>query len=113
MAGIAGALFAAYQHVLSAHTTSRFAVTASIYLLVYMVVGGKGHFIGPLIGTALLTLIAESSRSMLQYQPILTGAIAIVVMLFLPMGLAGIPSQIMKWVRARRQTRAVKVVPDE
>jgi branched-chain amino acid transport system permease protein len=113
MAGIAGALFAAYQHVLSAATTSRFGVTASIYLLVYMVVGGRGSFIGPLIGTALLTLIAESSRSMLQYQPILAGAIAIVVMLFLPMGIAGIPGQIRDWLRARRHKRAAEVVSDE
>ncbi len=34
---------------------------------------------------------------MLEYQPILIGAIAIIVMLFLPMGLAGIPGQIKDW----------------
>lgn len=113
MAGISGALFVGFQHVLSAAGTSRFAVTASIYLLVYMVVGGVGSFIGPLIGTAVLTLIAESSRSMLQYQPILTGAIAIAVMIFMPMGIAGIPPQIMRVVRGRRQAQAVTVVADE
>ncbi len=110
MAGISGGLFAAYQHVLSAHATSRFAVTTSIYLLVYMVVGGRGHFIGPIIGTTILTLIAESSRSMLEYQPILIGAIAIIVMLFLPMGLAGIPGQIKDWGRLRREKATPKVM---
>ncbi len=51
MAGMSGALFASFQHNLSPDTTSRFAVTTSIYLLVYMVVGGKDYFIGPLVGT--------------------------------------------------------------
>ena len=63
MAGISGALFASYQHNLSADATSRFGVTMSIYLLVYMVVGGKDHFIGPLVGTTVLTLLAENTRS--------------------------------------------------
>jgi branched-chain amino acid transport system permease protein len=113
MAGITGGLFSASQHVLSAAATSRFSVTMSIYLLVYLVVGGRGSFFGPLIGVGLLTLVAETSRSMLQYQPILMGAIAIVVMIFLPMGIAGIPAQIRDWRRARRLKRAVKAVPVE
>jgi len=113
IAGLAGALFASYQHVLSAHVTSRFAVTASIYLLVYMVVGGKNSFFGPIIGTTLLTLVQESSRQMQEYQPILVGAIAIVVMIFLPMGVAGIPQQIRDWLEARRHRAAIEVVRDE
>ncbi|OFW57947.1 MAG: hypothetical protein A2133_07610 [Actinobacteria bacterium RBG_16_64_13] len=107
MAGISGALFAAFQHNLSSDGTSRFAVTTSIYLLVYMVVGGTSRFIGPLIGTTVLTLVAESTRSMAEYQPMITGAIAILVMIFLPMGLAGVASQIRGWVRPGRRPPAV------
>jgi branched-chain amino acid transport system permease protein len=103
-AGISGALFASFQHNLSPDTTSRFGVTMSIYLLVYMVVGGKDYFIGPLIGTGVLTLLAEYTRSFQEYQPMMTGAIAILVMIFLPMGLAGIPTQI----RDRRQVRRLR-----
>lgn len=102
MAAISGGLFAAFQHNLSPDTTSRFAVTMSIYLLVYMVVGGQSRFIGPLIGTGVLTLVAESTRSVAEYQPMFTGAIAILVMLFLPMGLAGLPAQVIAWTRKRR-----------
>lgn len=111
MAGISGALFAAYQHNLSPDAGSRFGTTMSIYLLVYMVVGGQGRFIGPLIGTAVLTLVAESTRSMAQYQPMLTGAIAILVMLFMPMGLVGLPAQIRDWVRRRRGKLRARAVP--
>ena len=40
-AGIAGAVYAHFQRNLSADTTSRFGVWMSLYLLVYMVVGGQ------------------------------------------------------------------------
>jgi branched-chain amino acid transport system permease protein len=109
MAGLSGALFASYQHNLSPDTTSRFAVTMSIYLLVYMVVGGKDHFIGPLVGTTALTLLAENTRSMQQYQPMITGAIAILVMIFMPMGLAGLPRQLRKWRRGARAAAAASI----
>ncbi len=109
MAGISGALFAGYQHNLSADATSRFGVTMSIYLLVYMVVGGKGYFVGPLVGTTVLTLLAEGTRSMQEYQPMITGAIAIVVMLFMPAGLVGIPAQIQTWRRRGRPGPAAPV----
>jgi branched-chain amino acid transport system permease protein len=101
MAAISGGLFAAFQHNLSPDTTSRFGVTMSIYLLVYMVVGGTSRFIGPLVGTTVLTLVSEASRSIAEYQPMITGGIAILVMLFLPAGLAGIPAQIVDLSRRR------------
>ena len=113
MAGISGALFASFQHNLSADGTSRFAVTTSIYLLVYMVVGGQNSFVGPLLGTAVLTLLAERTRSMQSYQPMLIGGIAIVVMLFMPMGLAGLPEQIRDSDDSRRggASRTVSRLP--
>jgi branched-chain amino acid transport system permease protein len=109
MAGISGSLFAAFQHNLSADTTSRFATTMSIYLLVYMVVGGTKSFLGPIIGTAVLTLLAEATRSMQAYQPMVIGAIAIIVMLFLPLGLAGVPGSVAKLIRARRRASSAGV----
>jgi branched-chain amino acid transport system permease protein len=99
MAGIAGGLFAAYQGSLSPNTTSRFAVTTSIYLLVYMVVGGKDHFVGPMLGTALIMVLDELARPLGTGRPIVTGAIAIVVMLLWPTGLVGLFAWVWKWLR--------------
>jgi branched-chain amino acid transport system permease protein len=107
MAGISGALFAAFQHNLSPDTTSRFGALMSIYVLVYMVVGGKGHFVGPIVGATVLTLVAEFTRPIAEYQPMVTGAIAILVMIFMPMGLSGLPAQIVTWVRRQRIKDAV------
>jgi branched-chain amino acid transport system permease protein len=113
MAGVSGALFAAFQQNLSPDTTSRFAVTTSIYLLVYMVVGGQNRFIGPLVGTTVLTLISELGRSAAEYRDMITGVIAILVMIFLPMGLVGVPAQILGWLRRRRARLQAKAEPSE
>jgi branched-chain amino acid transport system permease protein len=93
-AGIAGALFAHYQKGLSVEATSRFGIMASIYLLVYVVIGGKEKFSGPIVGTIVLMLITEFARSLEEYRPIIIGFIAIIVVLFLPEGVTGIPERL-------------------
>jgi branched-chain amino acid transport system permease protein len=100
-AGISGSLFAHFQHNLSADYTSRFSVTMSIYLLVFLVVGGQKNFFGPIIGTLLLSLFTEFARPLQSYQPIFTGALAIFVMLFMPYGVAGLPVQIYGRIKRR------------
>jgi branched-chain amino acid transport system permease protein len=92
-AGIAGALYAHYQHALSPDSTARFGVLMSIYLIVYMVVGGESKFSGPVIGTVVLTIISELGRALGEYQPMMIGAIAIFVMLLIPEGLIGLPNR--------------------
>jgi branched-chain amino acid transport system permease protein len=99
-AGLAGALFAHYQHALSPAGTARFGVVTSIYLVVYMVVGGESKFAGPIIGTVVLTLVSELGRALGEYQPMMIGAIAIVVMLLMPEGLIGLPNRV--WLLYRK-----------
>jgi len=92
-AGLAGALYAHYQHSLSPDATSRFGVLMSIYLVVYMVVGGESKFAGPIIGTVVLTIVSEFGRALGEYRPMMIGAIAIFVMLLMPEGLIGLPNR--------------------
>jgi branched-chain amino acid transport system permease protein len=96
-AGIAGSLFAHYQHNLSADFTSRFGVWTSIYLLVYMVVGGADKFAGPIVGTLVISFISEILRSIGEYQPMVIGGIAIGIMLFIPEGIIGLPHRFRSW----------------
>jgi len=98
-AGLGGALFAHYQHSLSPDFTARFGVLMSIYLLVYMVVGGDAKFTGPIVGTVVLTIISELARELKQYQPMLIGAIAILSVLLMPEGLIGLPNRVTLWSR--------------
>ena len=97
-AGIAGSLFAHFQRGLSADSSSTFGVLTSIYLLVYMVVGGQDRFAGPIVGVVVLSLISEFARPFQEYQPMIIGVIAILVVLLLPRGLATIPDQIKTWL---------------
>jgi len=108
-AGLAGALFAHYQHALSPDSTARFGVLMSIYLVVYMVVGGESKFSGPVIGTVILTIISELGRALGEYQPMMIGAIAIFVMLLMPEGLIGLPKRGKLWYRrSLHQTKRMR-----
>lgn len=93
-AGIAGALFAHFQRTLSADPRSSFGVMTCIYLVVYMVVGGEKKFTGAIIGVISLTLISEFARFLEEFQPILIGLIAIIVVIFIPEGFVAIPKRL-------------------
>ena len=103
-AGVAGALFAHYQHGLSPDVSARFGVMMSIYLLIYMVVGGEGRFSGPIIGAIILTIVSELARPLREYQPMMFGALSILVVLFMPEGLTGLPSRLKLWSRKLLKT---------
>jgi len=98
-AGIAGALFAHFQHSLSPDANARFGVLMSIYLVVYMVIGGESKFSGPIIGTVVLTIISEFARGLGEYRPMMIGAIAIIFILLMPEGLVGLPNRCILWYR--------------
>lgn len=98
-AGIAGALYAHFQLSLSADVSSRFGAVSSMYLILYMVVGGEGRFVGPIIGTIVLSLINEFARPLQEYRTILIGVIAILTILFIPEGMVGLPDRMKFWLR--------------
>jgi len=99
-AGIAGGLFAHFQHNLSADATSRFGVWTTLYLIVYMVVGGEAKFFGPIIGTLVLALVGEFARSVGEFRPMVIGGLAILIVLFMPGGLISLPDRVRVWYRA-------------
>ena len=95
-AGVAGALFAHIQGGLSVEATSRFGVVTSLYLLVYMAVGGAQYFSGPVVGALLLTVVTQLAGSLKEYQPIFVGVVAILFALLLPTGLAAVPGRLFR-----------------
>jgi len=100
-AGIAGALLAHSEQTISAQAGSTFGVMTTMYLLIYMVVGGKSRFIGPIVGTIVLSLIMEFTRPMKEYQPMLIGLIAILVVMFFPNGLVSVPGKAISFWRTK------------
>jgi branched-chain amino acid transport system permease protein len=96
-AGLGGGLFAHFERALGPHATASFGVMTTIYLLIYMVVGGKARFVGPIMGVVVLSLVYEFARPVEEYQPMIIGVIAIAVVMIIPEGLIGIPEKIKRW----------------
>ena len=96
-AGIGGGLFAHFERALGPHPTASFGVMTTIYLLIYLVVGGKAKFVGPILGAVVLSLVYEFARPVEEYQPMIIGVIAIVVVMIIPEGLIGIPKKMRRW----------------
>ncbi len=83
-AGIAGAFYAHYyMHV----SPDSFTVTESINILSWAVIGGLGSWVGPIIGATVITLIGEYVRQFGMYDVLISGAIMIAIILFMPGGL--------------------------
>jgi branched-chain amino acid transport system permease protein len=106
--GMAGSVFAHFMHLAAADATGKFGTTTSIYVLIYMVFGGAGTFMGPIVGAIVLTILPEIFRAMKQYQPIIFGALVICVVFFMPGGIAGVFSQLFSTARRIRGVNGTK-----
>ena len=85
-AGIAGALFAGNQGIL---TPGSFDFMASINILIIVVLGGMGSMIGSLISAAVLTSLPLILQQFNEYRMIIYSLMLIIIMIFKPSGLMG------------------------
>ncbi len=90
-AGVLGTFYAYYYRFIA---PSEFGLSTSMYPLFYVAIGGLGSITGALLGATLLTAIPEIFRFTTVYQPMFLGAVLIIVMLFLPKGLMGLPARL-------------------
>jgi branched-chain amino acid transport system permease protein len=97
--GIAGAMYAHYMHTLTAYGTpgSPFGFIASVYALIYVVVGGEASFVGPIIGAVLLMIIPELARDLKEYMPLIFGGLLIFAVFFMPKGIIGLWDPLSRW----------------
>ena len=100
-AGVAGALYAHFNQYASPET---FSFAASVLLVVMVALGGWGHYWGPLFGAAVFTVVPELLRRFQDAELLVFGLGMLVVLLFLPDGIAGLGQ---RWRErgARRQAR--------
>jgi len=92
--GIAGAL---KVHYIGTITPNQFSIGFMVFILIWVIVGGYNKFYGPIIGVIVLTLFDESIRSFNEIRPAIYGAVLIISILFLPMGLESIPTKFKAW----------------
>jgi branched-chain amino acid transport system permease protein len=97
-AGMAGAFYSQY---VAAITPGAFGFFWSVYIVIYMIVGGMKSFGGPIIGALILTFIPESARVLKEFQPYVFAGALMLIIFFLPEGLVSLPQRLRKLVRER------------
>lgn len=86
LAGAAGVLIA---HALRGVTPDDFTIWTSATIVAMTVLGGRGTFVGPIIGAILLTALPEVLGRLAEYKLIIYGGLMIVMITLLPEGLFG------------------------
>lgn len=84
VAAIAGSL---YGHYMNFVRPESFDVMLSIYVVLYVVLGGVNNMWGPVLGAAVMTLLPEYFRVLADWRPSVFGLAVLVLLLFRPDGL--------------------------
>lgn len=120
LAGLAGVLYAHYVGFISPST---FSVSLSLVLVTMVALGGMGSLPGAVIGTVLLTLLPyadailpglsrETVAFLQDWETDIHGMVLILVMLFMPHGLAGLVRSIGTRLFAKRVRPALSRAGD-
>lgn len=94
-AGIAGAIFGMFHRGM--YVESAFW-TQSATVLIMTLLGGMFSFFGPAIGAATLFILERITNEYTEYWPTVLGCILLVILLFLPDGLAGLARKVRSYV---------------
>lgn len=86
LSGLCGAL---YAHATSYISPADFTYHRAVEILVFAVLGGTEHLLGPVLGAAFLTLLPEALRFLADYRYMFYGVVLILMMAFRPEGLVG------------------------
>jgi branched-chain amino acid transport system permease protein len=96
--GLIGSFYAHYETFLSPNS---FGIWENINLQIFAILGGLAYpLAGPLLGSAVMTLLTESMRAVKTVAPAVQGGILVLLILFLPSGLLGL----LQWRGAAKQT---------
>lgn len=94
IAGLAGAL---YGHYLIFVRPDNFDILISIFVVLYVILGGVNNMWGPLIGATVMTLLPEFIRALQDWRPTIFGLAIIVMLLLRPEGLLRFRDPSARW----------------
>ncbi len=103
--GLAGAMTAFMNTNI---TSELFTFEQSSIFLVMAMLGGIGSTMGAFVGTILLTMLPEWMRFMASYYKFVYGVGVILLMIFMPMGLAGLVNSFFKKRKKKKQSKSMK-----
>jgi branched-chain amino acid transport system permease protein len=99
IAGVAGGLYASYMGSIEPEIAGGHM---SFHLLVMIVIGGARTITGEIVGPVLLWFVPEFLEATQVYRPLFFGFILLVVIIFMPMGIAGklrsLHPRISRWI---------------
>lgn len=103
LAGLAGGLFAGFIGFLGPESSN---VEMTFNTLLYIMVGGLGSLSGPVAGTFIVYGLSQVLAVLQQYQMVIFGLALVLLILFMPTGLAGlwrssIAGSVLKTVKTR------------
>jgi branched-chain amino acid transport system permease protein len=107
LGGVSGALYAALLQYVD---PTPFSLTLSLNLLLMVVVGGSGYFLGPFLGGAVAVLLPEWLRFAQNYYLFGYALVVMVLMAFCPTGLIGLGARLIKLL-PKQTTVAGKPAP--
>jgi branched-chain amino acid transport system permease protein len=97
--GVAGVLYAGLIRFVAPDT---FNIANMFLLLAMVVIGGRQSLVGCVIGAAGLTLVREQLVDHPTYAQLGFGVVVVVLVVFAPTGLAGVPAQVRGLLNRRR-----------
>lgn len=101
IAGMAGALYVPQVGIIN---PSEMTTTKGLDVVVWVAVGGRGSKWGPIIGAILVNLLKSYTTTAFPNSwLIILGALFVIVVIFMPNGIVGLPAQI-KAFREKRRT---------
>jgi len=86
-AGFAGSVYASYISFIS---PASFSLLSTIFVLVWVVIGGPRKLWGPIAGAVVMTLVAELLRMSGTLQAILYAIVLLIAILVIPRGFVGL-----------------------
>jgi len=108
LAAFAGALYAMHSQFVS---SDMFTFERATSYIIMAMLGGVNNTAGIFVGSVLVTMLPEWLRSMQQYLQLIYGIGVILLMVFMPMGLAGLASNISRTINRKLRSKKQLAVP--
>jgi urea transport system permease protein len=108
IASFAGALFVPQVGIIN---PSEMETGKSLEAVVWVALGGRGTIVGPVLGAVSVNSLKSwaSTGATADFWPLILGASFVLVVLFMPKGIFGIPGQVrelMAWLERRKHNKA-------
>ena len=97
-AGLAGALYAGMVRIIGPEEAN---IVHTFDMITYLLVGGIGTLMGPLLGTVGIVWITQSLQFLEEYRMIIFGPMLVILVIFFPRGISG---QFLTWMHHKAQS---------